>query len=83
MGSVYNFCTPHQSLCLVVYLPNNRRRWVETMSAMAVGITEHVWTMEQLLCYQVPPPPWTPLDDGEDLLPKSRHLFNAIFYDHT
>ena len=60
MGSVYNFCTPHQSLRLVVYLSNNRRRWVETTSAMAVGITEHVWTMEQLLCYQVPPPPWQP-----------------------
>ncbi len=58
MGSVYNFCTPHQSLRL--YQPNNRRRWVEKTPAMAAGITEHVWTVEQLLRYQVPPPPWQP-----------------------
>ena len=60
MGCVYNFCTPHQSLRLVLYLPNNRRRWVERTPAMAAGMTEQVWTVEQLLCYQVPPPSWQP-----------------------
>ena len=60
MGCVYNFCTPHQSLRLVLYLPNNRRRWVERPPAMVAGMTEQVWTVEQLLCYQVPPPPWQP-----------------------
>ena len=60
MVCVYNFCTPHQSLRLVLYLPNNRRRWVERTPAMAAGRTDHVWTVEQLLCYQVPPPPWQP-----------------------
>ena len=60
MGGVYNFCTPHQSLRLVLYLPNNRRRWVKRTPAMAAGITEQVWTVEQLLCYQVPLPSWQP-----------------------
>ncbi len=60
MGCVYNFCTPHQSLRLVLYLPNNRRRWVERTPAMAAGRTDHVWTVGQLLGYQVPPPPWQP-----------------------
>ena len=60
MGCVYNFCTPHQSLRLVLYLPNNQRRWVERTPAMVAGMTEQVWTVEQLLCYQVPPPPWQP-----------------------
>lgn len=60
MGCVYNFCTHHQSLRLVRYLTNNRRQWVERTPAMAAGIIEHVWTVEQLLCYQVPPPPWQP-----------------------
>ena len=60
MGSVYNFCTPHQSLRLVRYLSNNRRQWVERTPAMAAGITEGVWTVEQLLSYQVPLPPWQP-----------------------
>ena len=57
-GCVYNFCTPHQSLRLVCYLSNNRRQWVQRTPAMAAGITEGVWTVEQLLCYQVPLPPW-------------------------
>ena len=60
MGCVCNFGTPHQSLRLVLYLTNNRRRWVERTPAMAANITEHVWTVEQLLCYQVPLPPWQP-----------------------
>ena len=60
MGSVYNFCTPHRSLRLVRYLPNNRRQSVERTPAMAAGITEQVWTVEQLLHYQVPLPPWQP-----------------------
>ncbi len=60
MGGVYNFCTPHQGLRREFYLPNNRRQWVERTPAMAAGITEHVWTVEQLLCYQVPLPPWQP-----------------------
>lgn len=60
MGCVYNFCTPHQSLRLVRYLPNNQRQSVERTPAMAAGMAEQVWTVEQLLCYQVPPPPWQP-----------------------
>ena len=60
MGCVYNFCTPHRSLRLVRYLPNNRRQSVERTPAMAAGITEQVWTVEQLLCYHAPPPPWQP-----------------------
>ncbi len=54
MGYVYNFCTPHQSLRLVLYLPNNRRQWVERTPGIAAGITDHLWTVEQLPSYQVP-----------------------------
>ena len=60
MGCVYNFCTPHQSLRLIDALPNPRRRWVKRTPAMAAGITQQVWTVEQLLTYKVPPPPWQP-----------------------
>ncbi len=28
--------------------------------AMATGITDHCWTMHELLSFQVPPPRWTP-----------------------
>ena len=60
LGSVYNFCTPHQSLRLVLYLPNHRHRWVQRTPAMAAAITDHIWTVEELLSYRVPPAPWQP-----------------------
>ena len=60
MGGVYNFCTCHQSLRIECCLPNNQRQWVQSTPAMAAGITDHIWTVEQLLAYQVPPPPWQP-----------------------
>jgi len=58
VGSVYNFCTPHKSLRKVLYLPDNRHRWNPMTPAMATGITDHVWTVAELLSYQVPLPPW-------------------------
>ena len=50
VGTVYNFCTPHESLNSVQ----------KTTPAMAAGITDHRWTMHELLSLHVPPPPWTP-----------------------
>ena len=60
VGSVYNFCTPHKSLRKVLYLPDNSHRWIPMTPAMATGITEHVWTVHELLFYQLPLPPWKP-----------------------
>src|SRR5437764_3772680 len=50
VGTVYNFCTPHESL-------NSAQK---TTPAMAAGITDHRWTMHELLSLHVPPPRWTP-----------------------
>lgn len=58
VGSIYNFCTPHKSLRKELYLPNNNHRWIAITPAMAAGITNYVWTIRELLCYQVPLPPW-------------------------
>jgi hypothetical protein len=60
VGTVYNFCEPHQSLRKILHLPNNRKRWVQRTPAMAAGITDHIWTMQELFSYQVPLPPWEP-----------------------
>ena len=60
MGSVYNFCTYHKSLRVPIYLPGNRRRWVLRTPAMAAGITDHRWTVEELLSFRVLLPPWRP-----------------------
>jgi transposase-like protein/IS1 family transposase len=50
VGTVYNFCTPHESLNAVQKIT----------PAMAAGITDHCWTMRELLSLPVPPPRWTP-----------------------
>lgn len=60
MGSVYNFCTYHKSLRVPIYLPGKRRRWVQRTPALAAGITDHCWTVEELLSFRVPLPPWLP-----------------------
>lgn len=51
MGTLYNFCTPHRSLRL-----NRQSR----TPAMASGITDHCWTVHELLHYHVPSPRWVP-----------------------
>jgi transposase-like protein/IS1 family transposase len=51
VGTVYNFCTPHASL------GHGERT---TTPAMATGITDHCWSVRELLSYHVPSPRWTP-----------------------
>jgi transposase-like protein len=51
IGTVYNFCTPHASLGGV---------GSATTPAMATGITDHCWSVQELLSYHVPPPRWLP-----------------------
>ena len=51
IGTVYNFCTPHTSLA---------HAGGKTTPAMASGITDHCWSVQELLSYHVPPPRWTP-----------------------
>ena len=51
IGTVYNFCTPHTSLA---------QAGSPTTPAMAAGITDHCWSVHELLSYHVPPPRWTP-----------------------
>ena len=51
IGTVYNFCTPHASLA---------HASGRTTPAMAAGITDHGWTVQELLSLHVPPPRWTP-----------------------
>ena len=49
VGVVYNFCTPHKSL---------EQKGQKRSPAMAAGLTHTIWTMEELLSYHVPPPPY-------------------------
>jgi hypothetical protein len=61
VGTVYNFCTDHESLRVPLYVGRaGRRHWVARTPAMAAGITDHLWSVFELLSYHVPPSPWTP-----------------------
>jgi transposase-like protein/IS1 family transposase len=51
IGTVSNFCTPHESWGVAGSTPT---------PAMAAGITDHCWTIRELLSFHVPPPRWTP-----------------------
>ena len=57
VGTVYNFCMPHTSL--------SQTR--QTTPAMAAGITDHCWTMHELLSFHVPLSRWAPRS-GEGVL---------------
>jgi transposase-like protein len=52
VGALYNFCTDHASLALANGQPRT--------PAMAAGITDHRWTVQELLWHRVPPPCWRP-----------------------
>jgi transposase-like protein len=60
MGSVYNFCSEHKSLRLKLWVGERGFRWVQRTPAMAAGITDHCWSVKELLQYQVPIPAWEP-----------------------
>ncbi|HWE61166.1 MAG TPA: hypothetical protein VHB98_05595, partial [Chloroflexota bacterium] len=45
VGMAYNFCWPHESL-------------QKRTPAMAAGLTDHGWTLHELLAYRIPPALW-------------------------
>jgi hypothetical protein len=54
IGSTYNFCWAHQEL-------SNKKHFGSACTpAMAAGLTDHIWSVSELLCYKVAPAPWVP-----------------------
>jgi IS1 family transposase len=59
----HNFVLPHASLRQPVLVPeptNGRgsaKQWRPCTPAMAAGLTDHVWSLTEVLCYRVPPWP--------------------------
>src|SRR5215831_12572850 len=58
----YHFVIPHRSLRqrLACPLPTkggkgSYKKWKSVTPAMAAGLTDHVWTMDELLSFRVPP----------------------------
>jgi hypothetical protein len=54
VGTFYNFCEPHTRLRVKLHLPRGHR-WVERTPAMAAGLTDHSWSVQEVLNYRLPP----------------------------
>ena len=59
VGVSYNFCWYHDSLRQPAPV-GAPLKWDERTPAMAAGLSDHRWTMRELLAYAVPPSPWVP-----------------------
>jgi hypothetical protein len=59
----YNVCLPHTSLRLPLPQPEpthgngSAKQWRPRTPAMAAGLTDHVWTLREVLLFRVPPWP--------------------------
>jgi IS1 family transposase len=59
----HNFVLPHASLRQALDAPirtprmGSAKRWRPCTPAMAAGLTDHVWTLKEVLLYRVPPWP--------------------------
>lgn len=60
VGCFYNFCDPHKSLRIKLAFGSFRHRWVQRTPAMAAGLTDHIWSHQELLTYPLPPSRWQP-----------------------
>jgi transposase-like protein len=60
IGCMYNLCTYHDSLRQPFYLAKGGQRWLRRTPAIAAGLTDHCWTVEELFNFRVPPASWTP-----------------------
>jgi hypothetical protein len=59
----HNFCLPHTSLRQPLPVPErtngsgSAKQWRPRTPAMAAGLTDHVWSLREVLLYRVPPWP--------------------------
>jgi IS1 family transposase len=59
----HNFCLPHASIRLPLLQPEltngtgSAKTWRPCTPAMAAGLTDHVWTLREVLMFRVPPWP--------------------------
>ena len=60
VGCVHNLCRYHQSLRLPLLVGSRgRRRWVGRTPAIAAGLTDHRWSVAELLWFKLSLPPYT------------------------
>src|SRR6266852_4566227 len=64
IGCSYNFCFPHHELSKTKHVGS------PCTPAMAAGLTDHVWSIFELLSYRIAPLPWVePIKRGRPQKP--------------
>jgi IS1 family transposase len=58
VGCTYNFCWPHHELSRRLAQAQGRKGETLSTPAMASGLTDHIWSVREVLTYQVAPPLW-------------------------
>lgn len=80
-SAYYHFVLPHESLKVPLVEPlatkgaGSLKKWAPVTPAMKAGITDHVWTISELLSFRVPASFLDSLDDLETLFPQSSVVF--------
>jgi transposase-like protein len=60
VGCVYNFCTHHHSLRLKLWITERHLHWVPRTPAVAAQLTDHCWSVKELLMFKLPISPFLP-----------------------
>src|ERR1700730_9807223 len=58
VGCTYNFCYPHHELSRRMAQTQGRKGEVLVTPALASGLTDHIWSVQELLGCRIAPPPW-------------------------
>jgi IS1 family transposase len=58
VGCTYNFCWPHHELSRREACAQGRKGEVLISPAMAAGLTDHLWSVREVLTFRIAPPPW-------------------------
>jgi AT hook motif len=66
IGCTYNLCFPHQEL-------SKKSHFGRLMTpAMAAALTDHIWSMQELLWHKVAPAPWRQTTSAQPKRPRGR-----------
>jgi hypothetical protein len=55
--ALYNFTRPLKTLRVELANPSKQARWQQRTPAMAAGLTDHIWTVKELLTFALVPLP--------------------------
>ncbi|GHO64334.1 hypothetical protein KSC_032260 [Ktedonobacter sp. SOSP1-52] len=58
VGCTYNWCWPHHELSRRLAKERGSKGEIVITPAMASGLTDHIWSMREVLTYRIAPPPW-------------------------